>query len=179
MNNFKQAIKEAENVLDSLGIEYGPIDDIVINSRAKSRWGCCKYNPKTRDFVIEINVVLLSADYTALMNTLIHELLHAHESRIHDGHLGMWKVYAEKVNHYYPEYTIKRCTSAEEKGLTNYRNNSRRNEGYKYIIVCDGCGNVDKYRRKSKVVSDILANPKHSNCWCTLCKSHSFTVKSV
>lgn len=178
MNNFKQAIEEAKNVLDSLNIEYGPIDDIVINSRATSRWGLCTYNPKTGEFIIEINVELLSVDHTALMNTLIHELLHAHKSRFNDGHRGMWKTYADLINLYYPQYTIKRCTSAEEKGLSNY-SHSTRSESYKYIIICDKCGNVDKYKRKSRVVSAILANPKHSGCWCGICKGKSFTIKSA
>lgn len=178
MNNLKQAIKEVENILDSLNIEYGPIDDVVINDRAKSRWGLCRYNSKRKDFTIEINTELLFSDYDALMNTLIHEFLHAHISRFHDGHRGKWKTYATLVNIRYPQYNIKRCTSAEEKGLSDYHIKHRR-ESYKYIIVCDGCGNVDKYKRKSSIVTSILANPKHSNCWCTICKSHSFTVKSV
>lgn len=176
MNTLKPVIKDAENILKSLNIEYGPINDIIINSRAKSRWGCCRYNTKTRDFTIELNAELLHADYTALMNTLIHELLHAHESRFKHGHRGLWKIYADKINRYYPQYNIKRCTSAEEKGLTNdYR--SHRNETYKYVIVCDGCGEVSRYKRKSSVVTTILANPKHSSCRCITCKSHSFTIK--
>lgn len=175
MNNFKQAIKEAENILDSLNIKYGPIDDYVINERAKSRWGLCRYNVKTKDFTIEINTELLFADYTALMNTLIHELLHAHISRFRDGHRGAWKTCAMMINIRYPQYNIKRCTSAEEKGLENY--GSHRIDTYKYIITCDKCGYVNKYRRKSKIVTNILANPKHSGCTCGVCNGRSFTVK--
>ena len=63
----------------------------------------------------------------------------------------------------------------EEKGLENY--GSHRIDTYKYIITCDKCGYVNKYRRKSKIVTNILANPKHSGCTCGVCNGRSFTVK--
>lgn len=176
---LERAYNDAKEILDELNIPYGPIVDIRVNYRATSRWGMCSYRSSINGFIIEISSMLLEdgVSHDVLMDTMIHELLHAHKSRMRDGHKGSWKTCANVVNYYYPQYNIKRCTSAAEKGIDKYT--GHRKELYKYEIVCDGCGYVDRYQRKSKIVKMILANPKHASCWCSFCKSHSFTVKTL
>lgn len=177
MKDINMLFGDAREVLDSLNIEYGNILAINVNSRAKSRWGRC-YSKGNNNYVLEISERLLQDDvyWEAAMNTMIHELLHAHKDRM--CHTGEWKRCANLVNKYYPQYNIKRCTSSEEKGIKEERHATRR-ESYKYEITCDGCGYVDKYKRMSPVVKLILANPKNSGCRCTLCKCTSFTVRTL
>lgn len=176
MKNADLLLEDAKDVLDSLNIEYGNILAVVVNSRAKSRWGrCCSKG--NNNYIIEISERLLQYDvsWEAAMNTMIHELLHAHKDRM--CHTGEWKRCANLVNANYPQYNIKRCTSSEEKGLKDEHHRTRK-ESYKYEIICNKCGQIDKYKRKSEVVKLILANPENSGCRCTLCKGTSFTIKS-
>lgn len=170
MKNLKVLIQDTKDVLDELNIEYGPILNVTINYTAKSRWGRCtrRYN----GYEIEISSILLRDDieWESAMNTMIHEFLHAHKNRM--CHTGEWKRCANLVNREFPQYHISRTSSALAVGLSMQEIES----SYKYVIVCDKCGAVNRYHRKSSVVSAILANPKNSGCRCK-CGGTKFTVK--
>lgn len=145
--NLIKAVEYGKSLMDNAGIPYGNIVNLKVNTRAKSRWGLCRrlgYNA----YEIEISDCLLegNVDPYALLNTVVHELIHSAPGCMK--HTGEWKEYAEKFNAYYPGFNIKRCTSAEEKGME-----SRRKEpDYKYIFVCEDCGQVIKRQRRSKFV---------------------------
>lgn len=83
--------------------------------RAKKRWGQCR--KIGNNYIIEVNQILLreDTDIDGLKNTIIHELLHTCKGCMK--HTGEWKQLAEKVNRYYG-YNIKRCDSADEKGIS-------------------------------------------------------------
>lgn len=170
------AYKDAKEILNSLDIEYGPIASVTVNNRAKSRWGVCKFDKRLGKFFIEINSDLLdeSVSYEALMDTLIHEMLHASKNRFYSGHKGDWKHCADKVNYYYPQFNIKTTTAAEEKGISR---ESYTNKYFKYEIVCDTCGYINRYKRAGKVVQALLKKSKNSNCRCGVCFGNNFTVK--
>lgn len=176
-SKLDNAVCDTKAILNSLGIEYGPVDDVEINFRAASRWGRCKFSRATGKYTIQISYRLLQEDVPrgALMDTVIHEFLHAHKDRM--CHTGEWKRCAQLVNMNYG-YNIKRCTSAEEKGI-EFVEATARKESYKYAVICDGCGSVDKYKRKSKVVQIIMAQPKNTNCRCLRCGSRDFTLKRL
>lgn len=172
------AYKDAKEILDSIDIEYGPIASVTVNNR-KASWGCCKFDKKLNKFFIEINSSLLdeSVSYEALMDTLIHEMLHAHKSRFYDGHRDKWKMCANRVNYYYPQFNIKRVTSTEEKGISD--EHYLKNISYKYEITCDNCGFVNKYQRAGAVVKCLLKKSKNSNCRCGVCGCSDFTIKCL
>ena len=169
------AIQDTKDVLDDLGIEYGPVERVEVNFTAKCRWGRCAYNRVRGTYSIEISSRLLveGVEWEAMLNTLIHEYLHAHKDRM--CHTGEWKRCANLVNREYPCYNIKRCTSSEEKGFSEAEIESQ----YKYRIICDRCGTVSKYRKKSKIVSLIMRQSKGSSCRCGKCGSNNFTVESL
>ena len=173
MNTIKlqNAVRETMEILDSLNIEFGPVEEVSINTRAKSIWGQCARNKANNTYRISINSELLNDEvsHNALMDTVIHEFLHAHEDRM--SHTGEWKRCANLVNRVYG-YNIKRSTSPDEKGLDGISQNKKA----KYIITCDVCGCENKYMRKSKIVKLILASPKNPLCRCGCCGSQSFTV---
>ena len=166
---LKNYFEDACDILDSLDIEYGPIRKVTVNSRAKTRWGQCRHDLAEDYYDIEINSVLLTASYRALMDTLLHELLHAHEDRF--CHTGEWKRCADLVNGCYM-YNIKRATSAAEKNI-----DMNQIINYKYKITCNICGNVNMYARKSKIVKMIMRNPY--SCRCGKCDGTDFTVEEM
>ena len=151
-------------------IHLGYISSIKVNTRAKSRWGLCKKLPK--GWEIEISDRLLTEDATqeALMDTFIHELLHTVKGC--QNHGPVWKAYAKVLNDKYG-YNIKRCTTAEEKGMPKYTHQIQA----KYKITCLGCGCENHYMRRTRAVQYIQKKPINSSCYCNLCGSHSFKVE--
>lgn len=151
------AIKGME-MLDKIGIPYGNIQNVVVNYRAKSRWGLC--SPVRNGFEIQINAVLLdeTTEETGLMNTILHELLHTVPGCMNHGE--KWKAMADKV---YKAYgiQIKRCSNAEDKGVAAEKIETVKN--YKYFVRCPDCGYTWKYAR----MCDSVKNPgkyKHHGC---------------
>lgn len=69
-------------------------------------------------------------------------------------HTGEWKQLAEKVNRYYG-YNIKRCDSADEKGISEEQKEKIQTERaaarkVKYIFKCTCCGQKVERCRESK-----------------------------
>ena len=87
---------------------------------------------------INISSRLLQDDVSddGAKNTIIHELLHTVEGC--DNHGLNWQREAEKVNRTY-NYKIKRCNSAEEKGVPEIEVTPRT---VKHKFVCERCGQI-------------------------------------
>lgn len=149
MKDVDKLFAECESDLAQLG--YHPRNYVIeVNTRAKRRWGQCKI--VTNDYyIIQITDRLLADDVAdiAAKNTIMHELIHA--VRGCSDHTGKWKQIAEMVNRQFPKYTIKRCTTAEEKGIAPVEQ-VRRASSTQYCIQCQNCGNKIIRERMSKVV---------------------------
>lgn len=158
MKNLNRYAYKCINELIELGIEIGDIDEITINTRAKKRWGQCKYHTNTNTYSISISNRLVddNVDDMALLNTLMHEILHTCDGCMNHG--DEWKHYAEMVNRKYG-YHVTRCTSAEEKGLESYQK-----ESYKYVIHCEGCDRHWNYMRYCNIVK--CAENDNAKCVC-------------
>ena len=161
MKNINTLFADAMDVVTSLGIEVETITDVSWNGRLKSTWGRCHKNRRNNTYRIDLNSILGVDDvsWESAMNTMIHEVLHAHKDRF--CHTGEWKRCAELVNREYPIYNIKRCTSAEEK---NVADTMRSN--YKYIVKCNDCNTQYKYHKAGKVVKLIQKYPGSCRCAC-------------
>lgn len=109
-----------------------------------------------RDFRISISARLLqdSVSDQAAKNTIMHELLHTVKGCY--GHKGKWKDLALTVNRLLPQYTIKRTTSAEEKGLESIRK-KRTN---RYAVKCEHCGKEFCREKMSK----LIQHPEKFRC---------------
>ena len=149
---FNTCLKEVE----AIGIRPGNIVEVKVNTRARHRWGQCKCVPG--GYSININAALLnpSNDERGLKETLIHEILHTVPGSMDHG--IVWKSHAEEMNRHYG-YNIKRCSSSEEKGVT---------EDYgsrpKYTITCQRCGRTFGRDRASNLI-------KHTSLYyCARCK---------
>ena len=161
MKDLERMYDEAVEIINECinGVEIHPIKrPLKVNTRAKSRWGCMKYNRKTGERTIEISSRILADDvpYDATMGTVIHEILHACKGC--KGHQGLWKRYANAINNKYPQYNIQRTSSAEAFGLDS----ESRAVDYKYAIRCVDCGHV--YRRSKKTA--IIQRPQNYRCKC-------------
>lgn len=127
--------------------------EIVINERAKCRFGACK---KTSEgFVIEISELLLKADPNKIKNVIAHELLHTCYGCYNHGE--RWKSYAIRLNEAYG-YNIKRTNSYEEMGMERPEKKLEN----KYMIQCQKCGKIFYRQKKSKLVTQI----DHYRCRC-------------
>ena len=136
-------------MLDDLSIPYGKILEVTPNTRAGSRWGQCRKTPAGYSININADLLREANDERGLMNTLLHELLHTCPGCMNHGKI--WKGYAEQVRLAYG-YDVKRCSSAEEKGVTE--KTVGRKEDYKYFCRCEKCGYVFKYKRMCKTVEN-------------------------
>lgn len=172
MKDLNYFIQLAKDDCDSLDIPYTNVAEVKINYRAQSRWGQCTKICRTAPiYRIEISYKLVQDDVDdmALMNTLIHEYLHTCPGCMNHGKL--WKTYAERLNSAYG-YNIKRCTSADEKGI-----DEEVNRQYKFSIRCENCGSTSYYMKESKIVK-LVENETHT-CQCGRCKGKNLTLTKL
>lgn len=174
MKNLNQFVNECRWDIESLGIKVGNVTKITVNTRSKRRWGQCKRTPN--GFEINISERLLNDDLDdwALKNTVAHELLHTIEGG--NSHKGAWKMAAEKMNSLLG-YNIKRCTSADEKGVESVPT-IYRSKAPKYIIKCGNCGLEYKYYKDCKMINNFINRPSYVKkvCRCSKCKSHDLEL---
>lgn len=155
MKDLRKLAAECEADLLSIGIQPGKVNRWIINTRAKCRWGLCKQiAPGEFDISIAERLLQDNVSDQSAKNTILHELLHTVKGC--HGHKGKWKDLAAKVNWRLPQYTIKRTTSCEEKGL-EYKPKVRTN---RYAVKCVHCGK-EYYREKE---SKLIRHPDKYRC---------------
>ena len=172
MKNLNKLLQEAEDDLASLGVEYGNVVDIYVNDRFKAKWGrCCKVG---NQYTIEINPALVLDTTTdqAVMNTIMHELIHTCKGCMNHG--INFKRMANLVSIY--GYTITRCTSADEKGLTSYRNTPGY---YKYNLTCEKCGYIFKYAKATRLITYIQKKDHRQFYYKCTCGGNKFKLTYI
>lgn len=166
MKDLNYYFNEVKDEMDVIGIKYGDISSITVNTRAKRRWGQCK--KVNNHFEINISNRLLKDDVpeNALMNTIAHEILHTCKDCMNHG--KQWQAMANLVNDCYSKYNIKRCNSSEEIGI---KEEIPIKEKYKYIVVYENCGKKYYYMRLPKGAKSNF------NGWiCNKCKHESLKM---
>lgn len=123
--------------------------ELIVNKRAKKRFGCCKHIDGICK--IEISSFVLAAEENKIRNVVAHEVLHACPGCSNHGDL--WKKYAGLMNRIYG-YNIKRTSSFEEMGLEN---NVSKPPTIKYIMKCRKCGKEFPRQRFTCVMKKINA----------------------
>ena len=123
--------------LKSIGVPVSKdIDGIVINTRAKSRFGACKVKKSKlgkKSFVIEISEEVMNCETKELSTIIVHELLHTCTGCFNHG--KKWKLYGDLVEKKLG-YKITRTQNYNELGLDK----PESKEKIKYIVKCKGCG---------------------------------------
>lgn len=137
-------------------------EDVVVNQRAKSRFGCCKRIKASRGksiegmhYIIEISKALSESSIGSIKEVLAHEVLHTAPEGYN--HTGNWKKYAGQMNKEYG-YNIKRTNSPDALGVEL----PGEKPPAKYLIVCEKCGNTQERIRSSKVIK----KPSLYRCKC-------------
>lgn len=143
--NANQLLKKGIKQVIEAGIQPGHIHpEVILNSRAKTRFGVCRKTPGEYDFQIELNSELLKAKEEKALNTVVHEILHSVKGCMNHG--AIWTNYANKMNRKFG-YDISRTSTYEKLGLVRPKP--------KYLVQCQGCG-VEVHRsRRSKLITHI------------------------
>lgn len=165
MRDLQSVYWNCIGLMDEIGMDYGNITDVVVNTRAKRRWGQCKAKYVGRNvmgepvytYTINISSILLDdkTPIESLQNTIIHEIIHTCPGCFSHG--NEWKRRAAKVKRELG-YDIKRCSDADEKGISESITNVYRKP--KYVVKCQKCGReVGRYKMCS-----IIEYPYHWRC---------------
>lgn len=117
MRDLTVIINNCISDLNAIGIYPNKIEKVEVNTRAKSRWGQCKYHTDSfgdRHYSINISALLLDerTPMNSLLDTCYHELLHAVDGCMNHG--SKWESLADLVSDCY-SVNISRCSSASEK----------------------------------------------------------------
>ena len=153
--------QDSLDIMTELNIEVETISSVTWNNRLKAVWGRCIHNRRNNTYRIELNTILKNDEvsWDAAMNTMIHEVLHAHKDRF--CHTGEWKRCAQRINREYECYHIERTTSPEAKNVAD-----KIGRTYKYIVKCTNCGAVSKYKTNGRIVKLIRSCPGSCRCRC-------------
>lgn len=152
---------KCKKMLDNIGIEYGNIKRFEINKTATNRWGNCKYTPT--GFKIDINISLLNENNPeyALIETIIHEILHTCSGCFNHG--DKWKSMVNKVNSKYKLNISTNPYSSGRQDKAKVVNYIKKNIKHKF--VCTKCGQTIEYQRES----DFTRN--YQKYHCGICNS--------
>ena len=161
---FQQVKREAQQA----GILFSShISGIMINRRARKRFGCCKAVKSFGGYTsyqIEVSEKILICDEKKIKQTIAHELIHTCKGCMNHGE--QWKYYAMIMNRRYG-YEIKRTATDEEMGVNTsssseecMQNQENYKENYKYRIICTQCGYVF-YRKR---MSEVVKHPENYRC---------------
>lgn len=100
--------------------------------------------------IINISNYLRGADEKIVMNTVIHELLHALPICRYSGHTGNWRALARLVSSK-TDYNID--TYADDENSDAYFSNRSVGRSY-YLVTCKNCGRKSVYYKRARIVND-------------------------
>lgn len=154
MTDLQKCYKECARMCRKDHVPIGKVSSINPNTRAKKRWGICRYNPAGS--VIEVNALLLEdGNEEALKTTLLHELIHTCAGC--QNHGALWSMYADQINCIY-DLNISATASQEMMGVDL----QIKEEPYRYAAICQSCGRKYFYKRMGKVIQ----HPSQYHCSC-------------
>ena len=149
MEKVQKLFKDAISIVKREGFPLESIDE-TCRLKEMRAWGSCHHN-KTRN-AIYVSPQLLDTNEHSIMQTLLHEVLHATEGCHNHG--SLWKSRAGIINRKYG-YNIKTTNNPDELGASeNYISH------FPYVFRCKGCGQQACYKRKCRFVQ----HPEYYMC---------------
>lgn len=186
MRDLQRYADECLRDLRAIGINPPHIESFTVNTRAKSRFGQCRY--ENGKYSININSDLLDEDcpVMSLRETIFHEIIHTLPKCMNHG--AEFQKYAEKINSVY-KTNITRASSTKEKYGEVYAKKVAERikaEGKKrkkspkkmYELYCPNCDRLvasGVYARQPK----WYVNPNRyscANCRCKLTKEFAYSI---
>lgn len=159
-HDLDEMLVKAKEMIEALGI---PVPESICPKvkiiYTHSFFGqCCgptsDLNDSGFDFLIRISGFSLRNSEKSVMNTILHEVLHACAYPEH-GHRKKWLKYARLVSEIYG-YDIRRCG-----GDKNESDRENLYEGVlRYVVECPSCGKVWRRQR----ASNITRHPERYLC---------------
>lgn len=149
---LNQLLAQVLDEARALSIPVSPLicPAVVVNRRAKTRFGCCVR--KDGGFTIQLAARLADGEPWAARRVLAHEVLHTCPGC--SDHGPRWKSYAARMNAAYG-YGIRRTNTPAELGLTDDR-------PVRYQVVCAACGaRIPRMKR-----SALVDHPERYRCRC-------------
>ncbi len=143
--------------LKNIGIPISDdIEDIVVNTRAKARFGACKIKKNRlgkKTYLIEISSEVLGCETKELSSIIAHELIHTCKGCFNHG--NKWKIFTDNANKKLG-LKISRTQKYEDMGLER----PEEKEHIKYVVKCQGCGT--EFPRKR--MCNLVKNPEKYKC---------------
>lgn len=163
-DNYKVAMQVIKDVFgeEKVGELMCGAISLQVNMRAVGRAGICKRYRGKGYCTIEVSESLFQLDDDAVINTLIHEILHTFKDT--NGHKGKWKVYADEISKN-TKYKITRLADSSNIIID-----------YKYQITCKNCGLIKNNHRLSK---NKINQYKDKKIECPKCKYNEFIIKDL
>lgn len=157
---YGDLIHRSEDVVRSYGIEVPEYISYDVSTRS-SAWG--DWTLKEGCHYIRTSKALLESNNDkAIMETIIHEILHACYPK--DGHTKGWKKAAKMISDD-GVYNITRLSNALDKGL------KEDEMKWMFKITCNTCGKLWYYQKPKNIRAIVKGQGK-----CPFCKKHKFTV---
>ena len=155
MNDFNALLQTVIAEAKAIRIPISDLiqPDILVNRRAKKRFGQCIL--KNGVYTIELSERLCNAPEKSCKQTIAHELIHTCKGC--DNHGNLFMQYADRMNRHYG-YHIKSTNSCEEMGIPQ----EPAEKNVRYILLCRKCGIQIRRERYSAVV----AYPSRYHCRC-------------
>lgn len=171
------------DALETVRAEYDRLDRMLgidtsgillsCSARMVRQYGVCCFCGD-RPAKIRLAAFLLD-EPEQLHKTALHEYAHAAAALLtgrRHGHDAVWKAICLRIG-CAPERLSEPCAAAR-----------RRAEEYEkgragapvWLVVCRGCGEVSRYRRRGKVVQLLQQHPTTSACVCRQCGGRSFAL---
>ena len=161
MKDLMEMFNYGMEVVEACGIETGIITDVSINTRAKKRFGQCRYNRVTDTYSINIARFILDDDIDdkAVMETIIHEILHTVSGCMNHG--KKWKSLGKIIEREFG-YTITTTDNYSKFSdrLAEERKVERNIKKHNYVFRCKDCGQTI-YRER---MSNFVKYYKHYRC---------------
>lgn len=152
MNDCDALLREVMIQARQLGVPISSRIEphVVVNRRAVTRFGCCKYVGDK--CIIEVADRVAEGPEQSCRETLAHEVIHTCYGCRNHG--KRWRSYAERMNRAYG-YNISRASTAEKLGV-------EETKPCKYLLRCQSCG--AEYRRYR--ASPLTRYPERYRCKC-------------
>lgn len=131
-------------------------------NRPSIEWGEIKGNTlgqcdsSTKPPHITISNYLKDFNEEQIMNTVIHELLHALPICRYSGHTGNWRALAQMVTAKTP-YHI--STYADKADASEFDNRRSSNKAH-YTVTCNNCGTVSTFYKRARIID----HPENYHC---------------
>ncbi len=163
-------IRREYNRLDRLcGADTSQVA-LRISSRARKRLGSCKYVGE-QVACITISDFVLAAAPEVFYDTIRHEYAHAlvklRAPLERHGHDAVWKAACREVG-----CAPERCCDPAALPVPP----ERREEPYRYHLLCLVCGSRWDYKRETKVIR-LIRHGGSRYCTCPHCGGHRFSAE--